>query len=80
LLVAVLASFLGGVDPNGGFGRLSGMILAAVILQLISSGLNLLRLDPFMITAMWGAIIIILLFGRDLLPRIGSVLFKKRNI
>ncbi len=80
LLVAVLASFLGGVDPNGGFGRLSGMILAAVILQLISSGLNLLRLDPFMITAMWGAIIIILLFGRDLLPRIGSLLFKKRNI
>lgn len=74
LLVAVLASFLGGVDPNGGFGRLSGMILAAVILQLISSGLNLLRLDPFMITAMWGAIIIFLLFGRELFPRIERLL------
>jgi simple sugar transport system permease protein len=79
LLVAVLASFLGGVDPNGGFGRLSGMILAAIILQLISSGLNLLRLDPFMITAMWGAIIIILLFGREYLPRIGMLLSWKRK-
>lgn len=79
LLVAVLASFLGGVDPNGGFGKLSGMILAAVILQLISSGLNLLRLDPFMITAMWGAIIIILLLGRDILNQIG-ILFSKRRV
>jgi simple sugar transport system permease protein len=65
LLVAILASFLGGVDPAGGFGRLSGMVLAAVILQLISTGLNLMRLDPFMITAMWGAIIIIILMVKE---------------
>jgi simple sugar transport system permease protein len=66
LLVAILASFLGGVDPAGGFGRLSGMVLAAVILQLISTGLNLMRLDPFMITAMWGAIIIIILVVKEI--------------
>ncbi len=64
VLVAVLACFLGGVDPNGGFGRLSGVIIATIILQLIASGLNLLRMDPFMITAMWGGIVIILIFGR----------------
>lgn len=79
LLVAVLASFLGGVDPNGGFGRLSGMILATVILQFISSGLNLLRLDPFMITAMWGAIIIILLLGKDILSSLGKYISKRSN-
>jgi simple sugar transport system permease protein len=66
LLVAVLASFLGGVNPNGGFGRLSGVVLAVVILQLISTGLNLMRMDPFMITAMWGAIIIIILVVKEL--------------
>jgi simple sugar transport system permease protein len=66
LLVAVLASFLGGVDPAGGFGKLSGMVLAAIILQLISTGLNLMRLDPFMITAMWGGIIIIILVVKEL--------------
>ena len=65
LLVAILASFLGGVDPAGGFGKLSGMVLAAIILQLISTGLNLMRLDPFMITAMWGAIIIIILVVKE---------------
>ncbi len=60
LLVAVLACFLGGVDPFGGEGTLSGMVLAVVILQLISTGVNLLRMDPFFIQAMWGFIIIVL--------------------
>jgi hypothetical protein len=54
VLVAVLACFLGGVDPFGGAGRLSGMIQAVIILQIISSGVNLLRVDPFFVTAMWG--------------------------
>jgi simple sugar transport system permease protein len=67
LLVAVLATFLGGVNPMGGFGRLSGVVLAAVILQLISTGFILLRMDPFLINAMWGAIIVIVLFARDLM-------------
>lgn len=65
LLVAILAGFLGGVNPNGGFGKVSGMVLAAIIPQLISTGLNLMRLDPFMITAMWGAIIIIILVVKE---------------
>ena len=61
VLVAVLACFLGGVDPFGGAGRLSGMILAVITLQIISSGVNLLRVDPFFVTAMWGAIILVLI-------------------
>lgn len=64
LLVAVLASFFGGVDPNGGFGKISGVLAATIILQFISSGLNLLRMDPFMITAMWGAIVILVIFAK----------------
>lgn len=67
VLVAVLACFLGGVDPNGGFGRLASVVIATFILQFISSGLNLMRLDPYMVTAMWGGIVIILIFGRALL-------------
>lgn len=66
VLVAILACFLGGVDPKGGFGQLSGVIIATIILQLMSSGLTLMRMDPFMITAMWGGIVILLIFGRAL--------------
>jgi ribose/xylose/arabinose/galactoside ABC-type transport system permease subunit len=60
LLVSVLACFLGGVDPFGGAGSLSGIVLAVVILQLVSTGVNLLRMDPFFIQAMWGFIILVL--------------------
>lgn len=60
LLVSVLACFLGGVDPFGGTGTLAGMVLAVVILQLVSTGVNLLRMDPFFIQAMWGIIILVL--------------------
>jgi ribose/xylose/arabinose/galactoside ABC-type transport system permease subunit len=59
LLVAVLACFLGGIDPFGGAGKLSGVVLSVVILQLVSTGVNLLRIDPFLIQAMWGLIIIL---------------------
>lgn len=70
LLVAVLASFFGGVDPMGGFGRIGGVVAATVILQFISSGLNLMRMDPFMITAMWGAIVILVIFAKAIAGRI----------
>lgn len=70
LLVAVLASFFGGVDPNGGFGKIGGVLAATVILQFISSGLNLLRMDPFMTTAMWGGIVILVIFARALAGKV----------
>lgn len=66
LLVSVLACFLGGVDPMGGGGTLSGMVLAVVILQLVSTGVNLLRVDPFFVQAMWGFIILVLVAANDL--------------
>lgn len=61
LLVSVLACFLGGIDPFGGTGRLSGMVLAVVILQVVSTGVGLLRMNPYLIQAMWGFIIIALI-------------------
>ena len=61
LLVSVLACFLGGIDPFGGTGRLSGMLLAVVILQVVSTGVGLLRMNSYLIQAMWGFIIIVLI-------------------
>ena len=79
VLIAVLASFLGGVNPNGGFGKLLGTVLAALILQVINTGLNLMRLDPFMVTAMWGAIIIVVLFGREIIGKISAAISKRKS-
>ncbi len=58
LLITILAAVLGGVDPFGGFGKVSGIILALIILQLISSAFNLLNLSQFLTLAIWGEILI----------------------
>jgi simple sugar transport system permease protein len=58
LLVTILAAVLGGVDPFGGAGKVAGLILALVILQVISSAFNLLGLSQFLTLSIWGAILI----------------------
>lgn len=58
LLIAVLACFLGRVDPFGGFGRVLPVVFALVILQVIGSGLNLLGTNQHLATALWGGILI----------------------
>ena len=58
LLITVLACFLGGVDPFGGFGRVLPVVLALVILQVLSSGLNLLGANQHLSTAVWGLFLI----------------------
>jgi simple sugar transport system permease protein len=58
LLVTVLACFLGGVDPFGGFGRVVPVVLALIILQVLSSGLNLIGANQHLSTAVWGLFLI----------------------
>jgi simple sugar transport system permease protein len=58
LLVTILAAVLGGVDPFGGFGKVGGLLLALIILQVVSSAFNLLNLSQFLTLAIWGAILI----------------------
>jgi simple sugar transport system permease protein len=58
LLVTILAAVLGGVKSEGGFGDVTGLVLALVILQIISNGLNLLGVSSFLTVAIWGLIMI----------------------
>lgn len=58
ILITVLACFLGGVDPFGGFGRVFPVVMALVILQVLSSGLNLLGANQHLATAVWGLFLI----------------------
>lgn len=58
LLVTILAAVLGGVDPFGGFGKVGGVVMALILLQIISTAFNLLNFSPFLTVAIWGALII----------------------
>jgi simple sugar transport system permease protein len=61
LLVTVLLAVLGGVNPDGGFGRISGIVMALLILQVISSGLNLMQVSSQLSKALWGIILILVI-------------------
>lgn len=58
LLITVLACFLGGINPFGGFGRVFPVFVALIVLQLLSSGLNLLGANQHLATAVWGLLLI----------------------
>ena len=66
LLITVLAAILGGVDPYGGSGRVSGLFLALLILQTIASGFNLIGLSPQLTLACWGLILLLVIAAKRL--------------
>ncbi|TJV63755.1 MAG: ABC transporter permease, partial [Mesorhizobium sp.] len=70
LLITVLACFLGGVNPFGGFGRVIPVFVALVVLQLLSSGLNLMGASQHLATAVWGILMITVMILRWLAGRL----------
>lgn len=74
LLVTILAAVLGGVDPFGGFGTVSGLMLALAILQIISSGFNQFGLSNYLTVALWGAILILVVMAQTMRPYLEGLL------
>lgn len=61
LLQSVSATVLGGTSISGGTGSVTGTIFSLLILQVISSGLNVLGVNRFFIDIIMGAILILVL-------------------
>jgi simple sugar transport system permease protein len=72
LLVTILVCVLGGIDPMGGFGKVAGLVLALILLQVISSALNLLGVSPFLTLALWGVILVAVAGVSVLRQRLGK--------
>jgi len=58
LLQAILVCVLGGVDPVGGSGSISGLVMGIITLQVLQSGFNILSFSPFFKKVIWGLILI----------------------
>lgn len=61
LLQAVLIAVLGGTNPAGGKGRVLGVLLALLALTFLSSGLQMMRVSNFMIDAVWGGFLVLVI-------------------
>jgi simple sugar transport system permease protein len=68
ILLTVLIAILGGVSYTGGFGTVSGLVLAVLIIQFLSTGLNMLMLELFPSSAAiffrqfaWGGLLLVVM-------------------
>ncbi|HGN1706327.1 TPA: ABC transporter permease [Providencia rettgeri] len=62
LLVSILAVVLGGVNPDGGFGKVFGIFMALILLQMLESGLNILGVSSYITMALWGSLLLAFIF------------------
>ena len=60
-LLTLLIVILGGINPNGGKGKIAGVVLAILILQIISSAFSILRFNSFIKTFVFGLILIVVM-------------------
>ena len=66
-LLALLIVVLGGVNTLGGKGKVLGVSLAIIVLQLISSAFNILRFNSFVKTLIWGLLLILVMVFRSII-------------
>ena len=60
LTPAILICVLAGVNPNGGKGKVSGLVLAVIILQMLSSGFALFQnISDYYKNLIWGLVLIL---------------------
>ena len=77
LMRCILILVLAGVLPDGGYGKISDVLLAIIIVQIISSGVNLFpQLNTYYASLIWGGLLLIVLILSTRMT--GEGFFKKR--
>ncbi len=69
LLLTVLACMLGGVNPAGGSGKVLGVFVSVVVLQVVATAFNLLGFSSYLASALWGGILIFVIIINRLLVK-----------
>jgi simple sugar transport system permease protein len=70
ILQAILIAVMGGVSAKGGFGKVSGVVMAVLTLQFLSSGLGALHVGNFFKDFMWGFVLLLVMVVNDISNRI----------
>lgn len=63
ILLTMLIAVLGGTNPDGGAGSVLDVTLAIIVLQLISSSFNIIGINSFMKTFIYGVILLAVMIG-----------------
>ena len=77
LLITILATVLGGVNPDGGFGKVFGIVLALFLLQMLESGLNIMGVSSYITMALWGSLLLAFIFVKG--AKVPALRFLRQN-
>jgi simple sugar transport system permease protein len=72
LLLAIVIVVLGGVNPLGGYGTVLGVLLSAFVLQMVSTGFNMVQFSAFAYQIAQGVILVAVIGVNTLTNRYGS--------
>jgi len=61
LLQAILVAVLGGIDPYGGYGKVSGVVMGIIILQVLQNAFTLFGFTPYAKGLIWGLMLILVM-------------------
>lgn len=61
LLQTLIVCVIGGIDPNGGRGKVWGVLIAVVLMQVMSSAFTIMSLSPYTKKLIWGMMLILVL-------------------
>ena len=75
VLRCLIVAILGGINPSGGFGKITGVVMAVLTIQFLSSGFGILRVDSYFQTFVWGAVLV----GDMILNHYGDKLSESRK-
>lgn len=70
LLQAILVAVLGGVNPDGGHGRIIGVMLGVAILQMLQSAFTLFTFSPYSKKLIWGFMLLLVMIINHIIEKV----------
>lgn len=61
LLQTLIVCVIGGIDPNGGKGKVGDVLIAIVMMQIMSSAFTIMALSPYTQKLIWGVMLTLVL-------------------
>lgn len=63
IMQSILVCVLGGVNPKGGSGKVTGIVLATLAVQILSSGLNIMNINAYFKQFVYGSLLILMIIS-----------------
>lgn len=78
VLLAIVVAVLAGVDPDGGFINIKGVVIAVLTLQMLSTGLQSFQLSSHVVNIAQGVLLVLMVTLAHWGPTISSAIRRRR--